>query len=277
MYGVGGGSAGYGRRSGGLSRVALGGVEPEPEGIAYRELPPPRDLGEHVLCRWVLHPGARRRRHDVVLPDGCMDLIWRPGHGAVVAGPDTGPAPVTRRPGATVVGVRFHPGAGAAILGLPAEELRDLRVPLAELWGDGGRRLEEGLDARTAPEERLELMEAELRRRAAAAGRPDRLVARAVARLRRPDPPPIRRLAGELGISERQLRRRFRFAVGYGPKTLARVLRFQRMLSLARGGVGRGDLAPLALAAGFADQAHMTAECTRLAGLSPGRLLRAEG
>jgi AraC-like DNA-binding protein len=248
-------------------------MEPEPDGIAYRELAPPRDLGEHLLCRWVLRPGARRRRRDVVLPDGCMDLIWRPGRGAVAAGPDSGPAPVTRRPGATVVGVRFHPGAGAAIVGLPAEELRDLRVPLAELWGDAGRRLEERLDETTSPEERLELMEGELRRRAAAVGRPDRLVARAVALLRRPDSPPIRRLAEELAISERQLRRRFRFAVGYGPKTLARVLRFQRMLAMARDGAGRGDLARLALAAGYADQSHMTAECIRLAGLSPGRLL----
>jgi AraC-like DNA-binding protein len=251
----------------------VSGVEPEPEGIAYRELPPPRDLGEHLLCRWVLRPGARRRRRDVVLPDGCMDLIWRPGRGAVVAGPDTGPAPVTRRPGATVVGVRFHPGAGPAILGLPAEELRDLRVPLAELWGDGGSRLDDGLDEATSSEERLELMEGELRRRAAAAGHPDRLVAGAVALLRRANPPPVTRLAEELGISDRQLRRRVRFAVGYGPKTLARVLRFQRMLALARAGVSRGDLARLALAAGYADQAHMTVECTRLAGASPGRLL----
>ena len=37
-----------------------------------------------------------------------------------------------------------------------------------------------------------------------------------------------------LGVSERQLRRRFADAVGYGPKTLARVLRFQRFLALAR-------------------------------------------
>ncbi len=47
-----------------------------------------------------------------------------------------------------------------------------------------------------------------------------------------------------LGVSERQLRRRFEDAVGYGPKTLARVLRFQRFLALASGG---GELARLAL------------------------------
>ena len=42
------------------------------------------------------------------------------------------------------------------------------------------------------------------------------------------------RSAHELGVSERQLRRRFAEAVGYGPKTLARVLRFQRFLDAAR-------------------------------------------
>ena len=83
----------------------------------------------------------------------------------------------------------------------------------------------------------------------------------------------MRELAAALGISERQLRRRFHAAVGFGPKTLARILRFQRMLSLVRQRASRRDLARLALDAGYADQAHMTAECTRLAGLPPGRLI----
>ena len=35
------------------------------------------------------------------------------------------------------------------------------------------------------------------------------------------------------GLGARQLRRRFADAVGYGPKTLQRILRFQRFLALA--------------------------------------------
>jgi transcriptional regulator GlxA family with amidase domain len=73
-------------------------------------------------------------------------------------------------------------------------------------------------------------------------------------------------------VSERQLRRRFLDAVGYGPKTLARVLRFQHFLQL---GSGPGDLARLAFAAGYADQAHLTRECRRLAGRTPAELLAA--
>jgi AraC-like DNA-binding protein len=61
-------------------------------------------------------------------------------------------------------------------------------------------------------------------------------------------------------------------AVGYGPKTLARILRFRRLQALAP-----APLAELALDAGYADQAHMTAEVTRLAGVPPVRFLKDRG
>jgi AraC-like DNA-binding protein len=238
----------------------------------YRELAPPRELREHVLCGWTL--GPVRGDSGAVLPDGCMDIVWRQGRGLIVAGPDTGRAPTSRPPGSTVVGVRFRPGAGPTMLGLPASELRDLRVPLAELWGEDAERLEERLDDAPDPSARLELLEGELHRRLQRAERPDALVAAAVMRLYSNDPGRVRAIGDELGISERQLRRRFQAAVGYGPKTLARVLRLQRLLALAsRHGAARGDLARLALDAGYADQAHMTADVKRLAGDPPARLL----
>jgi AraC-like DNA-binding protein len=74
-------------------------------------------------------------------------------------------------------------------------------------------------------------------------------------------------------MSERQLRRRFERSVGYGPRTLRRVLRFQRFLAAAQGG---GSLARIAADAGYADQAHLARDCGRLAGLTPSALL-AEG
>ena len=79
------------------------------------------------------------------------------------------------------------------------------------------------------------------------------------------------RLGTELAISDRQLRRRVEERFGYGPRTLRRVLRLQRMLALAAR--RPRPLADLALDAGYADQAHMTRECRELAGLSPSRLL----
>jgi hypothetical protein len=50
------------------------------------------------------------------------------------------------------------------------------------------------------------------------------------------------------------------------------VLRFQRFLALAARDAAP-DLAWLAFEAGYADQAHLTRESTRLAGLPPAALL----
>ena len=80
-------------------------------------------------------------------------------------------------------------------------------------------------------------------------------------------------LANALGISGRQLRRRFHQAVGYGPKTLDRVLRFRRLVGQAQAiSDGDQDLARLAAELGYADQAHMTRDSVRLTGMPPARL-----
>src|SRR5215218_5925953 len=219
----------------------------------YREFPAPP-----LACLWVRTGGGPTTD---VLPDGCSDLIWQAGRGAFVAGPDTGPSPTTAPPGAVFVGARFRPGAGGAALGLPLSELRDLRVGLEELRPALAGRLPGDLEPRRA-----------LRRLAAialAAPPADAAVTEAARRLRNPRAR-VETLAGDLGLSERQLRRRCHAAAGYGPKTLQRVLRFRRFLAAAD-----GDLARAAIDAGYADQSHLTRECTRLAGRPPAALLRA--
>lgn len=95
---------------------------------------------------------------------------------------------------------------------------------------------------------------------------PDLAVQAAVARLADPRQR-IHELAADLGLSQRQLRRRFHDAVGYGPKTLQRILRLRRFLALAD-----GDLARAATEAGYADQAHLAHETRQLTGLTPSTL-----
>jgi AraC-like DNA-binding protein len=244
---------------------------PLPEaGVTYRELAVPPRLAPWVRCLWELT--VQGDGPGWIVPDGFMDLVAS-GPEATLAGPDTRPWPVRRRAGAVAVGVRFHPGAAPALLGPPASELRDLRVTPDALWGRAGRELAERVGEAPSPAARLEAMVAGLGARLDGAAPPDPLVAAAVARLER-DPGGGARVAAlgpVVGLGERQLRRRFLAEVGYGPKTLARVLRFQRLLSLLRAGPGGGppSLVEAAHTAGYADQAHMTAECTRLAGRSP--------
>jgi AraC-like DNA-binding protein len=232
----------------------------------HREFAPGVTFKAEIHCLWVSVTPACGTERAPVLPDACTDLIWQSGVGAFVAGPDTGPAPAAQPPGTVLAGVRFRPGAGGAALGVPLSELLDRRVNAADLPVLPGGRLPGSL----APQEAM-------RRVAGIAAQlvtdrpPDRLVLEAARLLGRPGAR-AELVAERLGIGERQLRRRCQAAVGYGPRTLARVLRFRRFLS--RVDAGGTDLAGIAAEAGYADQAHLTRESTRLGGLPPAALAR---
>lgn len=83
----------------------------------------------------------------------------------------------------------------------------------------------------------------------------------------------IEELSRSLGISSRQLRRRFSAAVGYSPKVFQSIMRFQRLLYLAAHTRCSRPLVELAFETGYADQAHMSREVQRLSGNSPAVLL----
>jgi AraC-like DNA-binding protein len=237
--------------------------------MPYREL---RASAPHVACVWLRDPEPAARVHRVV-PDGCADVVWIQGAGLRIAGPATGPV-LSRVPsGAAATGVRFRVGAAGSALRVPARELLDRTVALEDVWGRAAVRLAKRLDAAATPEEAAATLAAAVGERLPPPDDLDALVRAAAKRAAMPRVP-VEALGAGLGVGERQLRRRFDDAVGYGPKTLQRVLRFQRFLALAEQD-GRG-LATLAFAAGYADQAHLTRECTRLAGLPPAALLRSQ-
>jgi AraC-like DNA-binding protein len=241
--------------------------------VRYREHAPSAELGDIVVCTWERRvPAGSDAPAAMILPDGCVDLIWR-GSELIVAGPDRGPLSSAVPAGDTVVGVRLRPGAAGAILGLPASELRDLRIPLEEVWRERGAELEQRLGLAASATQRRRLLEGAVRARHARAPEPDRMVIAATRALGLPGAR-VAALGAALGVSERQLRRRFAEAVGYGPKLLDRVLRFQRFLALApRLARGEDDLARAAFALGYSDQAHLTREVGELAGRTPAKLI----
>ncbi len=241
----------------------------------YWEWAPPPGLGGSVACLWVrvIPPGDAGGQVTPVLPDACCDLIWTSGAGAFVAGPDTGPWSSALPAGTALAGVRLLPGAGGPALGLPLSALLDQRVGLADLGTGFGARLARLLVPELTPAVALRLLASEVGQRVRASPA-DPLVTEAARLLGRPRAE-VGELAGRLEVGERQLLRRCRAAAGYGPATLRRVLRFRRFVTrvdAGEGGPGRGDLARLAADTGYADQAHLTRECARLAGLPPAAL-----
>lgn len=204
-----------------------------------------------------------------VLPDGCLDLLWSSRAGLLVAGPDRHAHLSVSVPGERWVGLRLPPGTGPAVFGIPADELRDQRVPLDDLWGPAATELADRVAAAEARGWPVAgVLEEVALRRLRTAGGPDPLAARVAARLAAGAT--IAATAAEVGLGARALHRRSQLLFGYGPKTLARILRMRRALALAGAGT---PLAEVAVLAGYADQAHLTREVKELAGVPPTRLL----
>jgi AraC-like DNA-binding protein len=237
----------------------------------YAEWQAPAALRGPVACLWarVVPADSDALPSALVLPDACSDLIWEQDIGAYVAGPDTGPVRSPTRPGAVFVGVRFRPAAGGQVLGLPLSEVRDQRVPLAELLDSAARAFPATLRPAEAAARLLGLTG-----RLIADGRPDPAMNAAASLLRDPAAR-AEDIAEQVGLSERQLRRRSHAALGYGPKTLQRILRFQRFVRLVDVADAPLDLAAAAAGLGYADQPHLTRDCKALSGLTPAALAKA--
>jgi AraC-like DNA-binding protein len=231
--------------------------------IPYRELSPPPALADHIAAIWIRHGTNHDSSPLRVVPDGSADIIWHDDGRSVtalVAGPDTEAHLAPLAAGSHMVGIRFASGAAQGVLGVPLDVLCNLRVPLSELWGPVAEELAERVALSARPELALA---AAVRERITAP--PDPTVTAIARRLEfAVGSGVVSGLAADVGMSERQLQRRCRAAFGYGPKTLQRVLRFQRAFRLARGG---GRLADVAAIVGYADQAHMARETRRLAGV----------
>jgi AraC-like DNA-binding protein len=203
-----------------------------------------------------------------ILPDGCMDVLLIDGD-LVVAGPDSHAWTGTAPRGTRYAGIRFAPGAAPGFLGVPARELLNERVPLADLWSaTRSRQLLDRIRSSPDPAVALDVEVAKL-----VDEPPDRLISYVLRTVRGGllrGSAGVSKLAGTIGLSERQLHRRCLDAFGYGPKMLDRVLWMNIALDHARAGLALADVAVLT---GYADQAHFTRDVKALTGLPPKTLL----
>lgn len=234
----------------------------------YREMPPRAGLAGDLVCSWVGVVGPEGPpAEDRVLPDGCVDFVWD-GTRLFIAGPDEEAVKLDRLPGSAMVGVRLRPGRAPGLLGVAAVEIKGSRVELSELWGSVAGELAEHLSAAPEVESARQILEDAVVARLRSAPPTDGVVDAMVRTLDASPAFKVTRLARELSVSRRHLQRRALVGLGYGPKTFAGIVRFQRFAALANVQRDRG-LAWLARASGYADQAHLTRECGRFAGLTP--------
>ena len=209
------------------------------------------------------------------------DPAQAPGrYDGLVGGLHTRPALIAHPGRQAGIQLALTPAGARALLGVPAGALASVDVPVADLLGVAGRELVDRVRAAPDWPARFAAVEHVLRRLDPAGGEaaPElreawRLTTASGGRLRVAD------LARQVGWSARHLGERFRAETGLSPKEAARVVRFDRARRALAARVGRGraaDLAGLAVAAGYADQAHLTREWRAFSGLPPTRWLAAE-
>jgi len=240
--------------------------------MPYVEIAAAPELRSLVACYWRIEGPARPHR---VLPDGCIDVLIA-GHSAraEVVGTMTRAIVTESSPGGAV-GIRFNPGEAARLIPEAARELTNSEATLEHVWGRAGTPLEDALASALAPDAKLEraarvIDSLLLRCLEQRAGSVDRHVRAAATMLTHGMS--VREVAQAVGLSERQLARRFEARVGISPKAFGRVMRLQHAVTA----LSEGDtLSGAASRAGYADQAHFTRDARALAGVTP-RTLRDE-
>lgn len=201
------------------------------------------------LRPWIAKITTARSGGDTIVveePDHATTLMLRtaPGHEPLLLaiGPRTRALYHEAMPGQSCLKIRLHPGAAQQLLHRSVKDLVDQVVPLTDLPGPASQLGDPGL-----------LAESLLAGAPAVPDSRGTLVRRAADMLPTSD---VRTSARRLHVSERHLRNLFVRAVGLPPKRFARIGRVRTVLEL-------GPTRPwsaLALAAGFYDQSHMTAE-----------------
>lgn len=234
----------------------------------YREQPATGRLARLFRCVWSHRLPEHSAGGTAVVPDGCSDLIWTGGR-LMVIGPDRIAAFPVLPAGETVLGLRFRPGAALRWLDIPLSELVGRSVPLRDVRGDVGA-IEEQLADESDTGRRLARLSAWAGGEAAAAIDPQGDMEALFNRL---SGGTLHDFSAGAALGERTLRRRSRDHFGYGPKTLERVLRLQRLLGLLQKPAS-DNLAILAYEAGYADQAHMSRDVKELTMLTPQDIRR---
>lgn len=262
--------------------------------MLFRQHVPREPLARYVDWFWFyadLYP-PHRREH--VLPDGTFELIInlrdeprrlfdRGGdrretlfRDAWISGAHSQYIVIDALPDSSMIGVHFKPGGAAALLGLPAGELRDQVIELNALWGAAAIDLRDELLAAPTPMAKFATLERcllERLNRGKSDAREQERIFWARDRLLGADQPRIGEIVAQLGITHRRFIDEFRSHVGLTPKRFCRIRRFQHVVAqvAARQAI---DWADLAYTCGYFDQAHFANDFRAFSGFRPSEYLR---
>ena len=259
--------------------------------MLYLTYVPKLPLSEFVDYFWLFDDGQTPRKERIV-PSGTTELVInlrddeirihnRPQSkqhkrfsGAVLSGPYSSTFVVDAMQHDSMLGVHFKPGGAFPFLGDLASELTDAHVDLADLWGPSGLELRERLCNVGTPWQRFQIMEEVLTDRLRRSRKGHVAIAIALDGFGpNGTDASVRDVAREVGLCQRRFRKVFAAQVGLTPKVFCRILRFQRVRTLADQ-IEKPDWAQIASICGYFDQSHLINDFQEFSGFSPTAYLR---
>ena len=258
--------------------------------MLFRTYRPRAPLCEFVSDLWLYENYESDHQRELILPSGTFEMVFnlqedelriyspeqpkacRRFGGALVSGPYAGSFMSDVAEERAILGVHFKPGGAFAILGIPANEFRDLHVDLTDIWGSAASTLHQRLGALTEATQRFQLLEQVLMQRLLTNPNGHAAVRVALDILaRRHGQVKTREIASVVRLSQRRFIELFASEVGLTPKLFGRVRRFLHVVDQSRGGA---DWAQLAFQCGYFDQAHLIRDFVAFAGVTPAEYRR---
>jgi AraC-like DNA-binding protein len=250
----------------------------------------------HVVRRYIGYrllgfpPGVHRGLPSpnmafIVSIDRPVDIVAQtdraqpPGsYRSVVGGLHSSPALIAHDGNQEGVAIQLTPLGSRTLFGVPAGELCDLSVELADVSGASAGELWERLQYASGWRQRFDVCDDVLTGLAEDNGtavapelrRSWDLLVRSGGRIT------VRELAAQTGYSRQHLVRRFDAEFGLGPKLAARVVRFDRARQMLMAVPSFVSIGQVAAACGYYDQAHLNRDFADLAGCTPTELVREE-
>ena len=246
----------------------------------YKEYPPDLRLQHLIETYWVADGMVESPVTQRVLPDGCVDIIFDFGssnntrqHSAglpKLVGTMTSLLEISYQPGQVqMMGIRFAPAGITAFTRIPVSGItnRNIELPLTETLFDES--FYERLPEMESMQERIAYINAYFLTRIHKLYLPDRQIRHAVSLIQGNNGHlSVRKIAGEVCLSERQFERKFKTTIGISPKAFSNIIRFRSVYSYMETHPDE-SMYEIAIACGYHDHSHMNKEFQRLGGLSP--------
>jgi len=253
--------------------------------MEYNVYEPSAELAKQVKTYWSLECAADEANgRERIFPDGCIEIIFNHGdrfrkfdneadfhiqppafiHGQLKTYFELEP---TGSVG--IFSARLHPAGLRPFVDFDVDTFTGSTLTITDVWGEDGAKLERDILECTDNYERIAVLEKFLLEKRDTLKVDNTPVEACVdSIIESIGSISMEAVADNLGISKRQLERRFTAAVGISPKLFARITRFQNVLQLIENKEFKSFTAT-AYDGGFYDQAHFIKDFKDFTGLNP--------